>query len=314
MKRIQYHTYGGPQVMRVEDFDLPPTGEGEVAVGVRFAAINPIDWKLRSGQMKIVTGKKFPRAMGMDFSGTVLSVGPDVTRLKVGDAVFGLARFKESGAFAEAVITKEAFLTHKPDDVSFEEAACLGTPGITAWNGLIDKARLQAGQQVFINGCAGAVGEAAVQIALMHGAVVSGSCSAKDIQRAKTLGVQTVYDYRNTQVSSIAARFDVVYDTAATLAVSTGVAMLRPGGVFLDLNPGPGKFIRAIFDRRLKPIIGSPRAEILDKLAKAASAGSFRVPIGKTVALRDAIKLIGDIENGLKPGGKAVIEMVNGMG
>lgn len=314
MKRIQYHTYGGPEVMRVEDFDLPPPGEGEVAVSVSFAAINPIDWKLRSGQMKIVTGKKFPRAMGMDFSGTVLSVGPGVTRLKVGDAVFGLARFKESGAFAEAVITKEAFLTHKPDDVSFEEAACLGTPGITAWNGLIDKARLQAGQQVFINGCAGAVGEAAVQIALMHGAIVSGSCSARDIQRAKTLGVQTVYDYRNTQVSSIAVQFDVVYDTAATLAVSTGVAMLRPGGVFLDLNPGPGKFIRAIFDRRLKPIIGSPRAEILDKLAKAASAGSFRIPIGISVALHDAIQLIGDIENGRKPGGKAVIEMVNEIG
>lgn len=309
MKRIQYHTYGGPEVMRVEDFDLLPPGEGEVAVRVKCAAINPIDWKLRSGQMKIVTGKKFPRAMGMDFSGTVLSVGTGVKRLKVGDAVFGLARFKQSGAFAEAVVTKEAFLTHKPDDVSFQDAACLGTPGITAWNGLIDKAKLQAGQHVFINGCAGAVGEAAVQIAVMHGAVVSGSCSATDIQRAKTLGVQTVYDYRSTQISSISARFDVVYDTAATLAVSTGVAMLRAGGVFLDLNPGPRKFIRAIFDRRLKPIMGSPRAEILDKLAKAASAGSFRIPIGKSVALHDAIQLIGEIENGRKPGGKAVIEL-----
>ncbi|WP_095093648.1 NAD(P)-dependent alcohol dehydrogenase [Pseudomonas sp. Irchel 3A5] len=309
MKRIQYHTYGGPDVMRVEDFDLLPPGEAEVAVRVRFAAINPIDWKLRSGQMKIVTGNKFPRTMGMDFSGTVLSVGPGVKRLKVGDAVFGLARFKESGAFAEAVITKEAFLTQKPDEVSFQDAACLGTPGITAWNGLIDKAKLHAGQHVFINGCAGAVGEAAVQIAMMHGAVVSGSCSAKDIQRAQTLGVQTVYDYRTTQLSSITARFDIVYDTAATLSISTGVAMLRAGGVFLDLNPGPWKFVRAIFDRRLKPVIGSPRADILDKLAKAASAGSFRIPVGKTVALHDAIQLIGDIENGRKPGGKAVIEM-----
>jgi NADPH:quinone reductase-like Zn-dependent oxidoreductase len=242
-------------------------------------------------------------------SGTVLSVGPGVKRLKVGDAVFGLARFKESGAFGEAVITKEAFLAHKPDDVSFEDSACLGTPGITAWNGLIDKAKLQAGQHVFVNGCAGAVGEAAVQIALIHGAVVSGSCSAKDIQRAKSLGVQTVYDYRNTQVSSIATRFDLVYDTAATLPVSTGIGMLRAGGVFLDLNPGPGKFIRAIFDRRLKPIIGSPRAEILDKLAKAASEGSFRIPIGKTVSLSDAIQLIGELEKGRKLGGKGVIEM-----
>jgi NADPH:quinone reductase-like Zn-dependent oxidoreductase len=309
MKRIQYHSYGGPEVMRVEDFILLPPGEGEVAVRVNFAAINPIDWKLRSGQMKIITGRTFPRAMGMDFSGTVLSIGPGVSRLKVGDAVFGLARFKESGAFGEAIITKEAFLTHKPEDVSFEDAACLCTPGITAWNGLIDKAKLSAGQHVFVNGCAGAVGEAAVQIALMQGAVVSGSCSAKDIQRAKSLGVQTVYDYRSTQVSGIATRFDVVYDTAATLPVSTGVAMLRAEGVFLDLNPGPGKFIRAIFDRRVKPVIGSPRAEILDKLAKAASQRSFRIPVTKSVLLRDAVQLIGEIEKGRKLGGKAVIEM-----
>ncbi|WP_460158864.1 NAD(P)-dependent alcohol dehydrogenase [Pseudomonas sp. S3_E11] len=309
MKRIQYNKYGGPEVMRIDDFELDSPAEGEVGVSVKFAAINPIDWKLRIGQMKIVTGRKFPRAMGMDFSGTVVSVGAGVTRFKVGDPVFGLARFKESGAFGQAVITKEAFLAGKPDDVSFEDAACLGTPGVTAWNGLIDKAKLQAGQHVFVNGCAGAVGEAAVQIALMHGAVVSGSCSAKDIQRAKSLGVQTVYDYRNTQASSISTRFDVVYDTAATLSVSTGVAMLRAGGVFLDLNPGLGKFVRAVFDRRLKPVIGSPRGEILDKLAKAASEHRFRIPVAETVSLNDAGKLIGELEKGRKLGGKAVIGM-----
>ncbi|MCD5996343.1 NAD(P)-dependent alcohol dehydrogenase [Pseudomonas sp. CDFA 602] len=309
MKRIQYDSYGGSEVMQLSDFDLPSPGKGEVAVSVQFAAINPIDWKLRAGQMKIITGKKFPRAMGMDFSGTILSVGPGVTRFKLGDPVFGLARFKESGAFGHAVVTKEAFLALKPDEVSFEDAACLGTPGVTAWNGLIDKAKLQHGQHVFINGCMGAVGEAAVQIAVMHGAVVSGSCSAKDIPRARSLGVQTVYDYRNTQVSSIATRFDVVYDTAATIPVSTGVSMLRKGGVFLDLNPGPGKFIRAFFDRRLKPVIGSPRPEILDKLAKAASQSSFKLPIGKTVPLSAAIQLIVELEKGLKAGGKGVIAM-----
>lgn len=309
MKRIQYSKYGGPEVMRLDDFELESPAEGEVGVSVKFAAINPIDWKLRIGQMKIVTGRKFPRAMGMDFSGTVASIGAGVIRFKVGDPVFGLARFKESGAFGQAVITKEAFLARKPDDVSFEDAACLGTPGVTAWNGLIDKAKLKAGQHVFVNGCAGAVGEAAVQIALMHGAVVSGSCSAKDIQRAKSLGVQTVYDYRNTQVSSISTRFDVVYDTAATLSVSTGVAMLRAGGVFLDLNPSLGKFVRAVFDRRLKPVIGSPRGEVLDKLAKAASEHSFRIPVAETVSLNDARKLIGELEKGRKLGGKAVIEM-----
>ncbi|GFM78452.1 alcohol dehydrogenase [Pseudomonas cichorii] len=309
MKRIQYRKYGGPQVMQIEDFVLSTPDKGEVAVRVRFAAINPIDWKLRAGQMKIITGRAFPRAMGMDFSGTVISVGPGVTRFKAGDAVFGLARFKESGALAEAVVTKEAFLAKKPDSVSFEDAACLGTPGITAWNGLVDKGRLRAGQHVFINGCCGAVGQAAVQIARLLGATVSGSCSAQDMEHARSLGVHTVYDYRTLKLSTLNRRFDIAYDTAATLSVSAGIAMLGPKGVFLDLNPGPGKFMRAVFDRRLKPIVGSPRGDILDRLAEAASAGRLRIPVGTTVPLSGAIQLIRDLEKGLKPGGKGIVAM-----
>ncbi|MBX8517269.1 NAD(P)-dependent alcohol dehydrogenase [Pseudomonas cichorii] len=309
MKRIQYRKYGGPQVMQIEDFVLSTPDKGEVAVRVRFAAINPIDWKLRAGQMKIITGRAFPRAMGMDFSGTVISAGPGVTRFKAGDAVFGLARFKESGALAEAVVTKESFLAKKPDNVSFEDAACLGTPGVTAWNGLVDKGRLRAGQHVFINGCCGAVGQAAVQIARLLGASVSGSCNAQDIEHAQSLGVQTVYDYRTLKLSTLNQRFDIVYDTAATLSVSAGIAMLRPKGVFLDLNPGPGKFMRAVFDRRLKPIVGSPRGDILDRLAEAASAGRLRIPVGTTVPLSGAIQLIRDLEHGLKHGGKGIVAM-----
>ncbi|MBY0260197.1 NAD(P)-dependent alcohol dehydrogenase [Methylobacterium sp.] len=309
MKRIQYHKYGGPDLMRLEDFELGSPGKGEVAVKVRFAAINPIDWKVRGGRMKIVTGRKFPRAMGMDLSGTVMAVGPGVTRLAVGDPVFGMARFKQSGALGEAVVTKEGFLARKPDAVSFEDAACLGTPGITAWNGLVDKAKLMAGQHVFVNGCAGAVGEAAVQIARMLGAAVSGSCGADGMERARILGVANVFDYRRTDLSKLAERFDVVYDTAATMPLATGFGMLRKGGVFLDLNPTPGKFIRAMFDPRLKPIIGTPRPDILDAIARAAKEGKLRLPVGRIVPLTGAIEMISALEAGTRIGGKGVVSM-----
>ncbi|WP_167444447.1 alcohol dehydrogenase catalytic domain-containing protein, partial [Streptomyces diastatochromogenes] len=89
MRRIQYHTYGGPETMRLEDFELPTPGNGEVAVMVRATSVNPIDWKLRQGQLKMMTGRSFPRTMGSDFSGVVSAVGPDVTRFKPGDEVFG---------------------------------------------------------------------------------------------------------------------------------------------------------------------------------------------------------------------------------
>lgn len=185
MKQIQYHQYGGPEVMKFEDFELRVPGKGEVAVKVKFAAVNPIDWKVRNGALKMVTGKKFPRALGSDFSGIVMAIGPGVTRFKVSDAVFGSAHIKDAGALAEAVIAPEGFLAKKPDSISFEDAACLGTPGITAWNGLVDKAGLRGPKQVFINGCTGAVGASAVQLARMFGATVSGSCSAEQMRRAE---------------------------------------------------------------------------------------------------------------------------------
>src|SRR5213075_1087247 len=98
MKRVQYDKYGGPELMKLENFELRAPGKGEVAVRVKFAAINPIDWKVRNGALKMVTGKAFPRALGSDFSGTVTAIGAGVTRFEIGDAVFGLARIKDCGA------------------------------------------------------------------------------------------------------------------------------------------------------------------------------------------------------------------------
>jgi NADPH:quinone reductase-like Zn-dependent oxidoreductase len=278
-------------------------------VRVKFAAINPIDWKVRNGLMKIITGSTFPRSMGMDFSGTVISVGSGSTRFKPGDAVFGMARLKQGGAFGHAVITNESFLTHKPDALSFENAACLATPGVTAWNGLVDKARLKPGQHVFVNGCTGAVGEATVQIARMLGATVSGSCSAGAMQRARALGLQDVYDYRTTDFSKLGERFDVVYDTAATLPTSVGLSLLRENGLLLDIDPTPIKFLRALVSRKLKPIVCSTRPEILDRVTRAASEGKLRLPIAQIVPLGEATRLIAELEAGKKIGGKGLIAM-----
>ncbi|QND56165.1 NAD(P)-dependent alcohol dehydrogenase [Mesorhizobium huakuii] len=309
MKRIQYDRYGGPDLMKLENFELRAPGKSEVAVKVHFAAINPIDWKVRNGALKMVTGKTFPRALGSDFSGTVTSVGPGVSRVKVGDAVFGLAPIKDGGAIGEAVIVPETFLAKMPNSISFEEAACLATPGITAWNGLVDKAQLTAGKHVLINGSTGAVGESAVQIARMLGATVSGSCSAEAMQRARDLGVQTVFDYRKTDLSKISNRYDVVYDTAGTMTVAVGLGLLRKRGFYLDINPTPAKFIRALFNRHLKPIICTARADILDNLARAAGKGALKLPVVEIVRLQDAIALVTALESGRRLGGKGLVSM-----
>ena len=309
MKRIQYDSYGGPETMKLEAFEPKAPGTGEVAVKVKFAAINPIDWKVRNGYLKMVTGKKFPRAMGSDFSGIVTAVGAGVTRFKIGDPVFGMAQIKHGGALGEAVIAPQIFVARRPDSVSFEDAACLATPGVTAWNGLVDKAALKSGSQVFVNGCTGAVGEATVQLAKMFGATVAGTCSAQAMRRARDLDVQPLFDYRAADLSKIRERFDVVYDTAGTMAVAAGVGLLREGGVYLDINPAPIKFIRAIFNRKLKPIVCTARADILDGLAVASANGKLRLPVAETVRLNDAIPLIAALEAGHRLAGKALVAM-----
>jgi len=295
--------------MRLEHFELASPGPGEVAVQVRFAAINPIDWKVRNGDLKMITGRAFPRAMGSDFSGTVISVGPGVTRFRTGDQVFGLTRIKESGALGQCVVIKDSFLAIKPDNVSFEVAACLGTPGVTAWNGLVDKAKLATGQHVFVNGCMGAVGQIAVQVARMIGAKVSGSCSADAMAGARSLGVETIFDYRTTDLSRLGERFDVVYDTAATMLTATGLGLLHKKGLFLDIDPTPGKFLRSMVNRQLKPVVCTPRPDILEALGRASKHGHIRITVAEVVPLSDAIQLITGLERGRKLGGKGLVKM-----
>jgi NADPH:quinone reductase-like Zn-dependent oxidoreductase len=134
-----------------------------------------MDWKIRKGEMKMMTGRKFPRGLGHDFAGVVEALGPQVTRFKVGEEVFGVTGLKESSTFAEALVADEKTVFLKPRSLSFEEAAALPIVSAAAWTALVDKAKLRAGQRVFITGCLGAVGRVAVQIARMRDAEIAGS-------------------------------------------------------------------------------------------------------------------------------------------
>ena len=152
MKRIQYLKYGSPEELRLDDADLPEPARGQVRVQVRAASVNPMDWKIRRGEMKMMSGSRFPRGLGHDFSGVVDAVGPDVARFKVGDEVFGAATIRQAGAFAEYVVANTNTVGLKPSNVSFEQAATMTVVGSTAWIGLIAKAKLRAGQSVLSPG------------------------------------------------------------------------------------------------------------------------------------------------------------------
>lgn len=310
MQRIEYSRYGGPERMRLADFEPAAPGPDEVRVSVHAAAINPVDWKVRRGDMKLMTGRRFPRAMGQEFSGVIDAVGSAVTRLRVGDEVFGTVEMKASGAFAEQVVTAEKLVVGKPRGLPFEQAACLCVAPVGAWRGLVDKAQLASGQQVFVAGCCGAVGRAAVQLAKARGASVAGSCGASDLEAARALGVEPVIDYARDDVASLNGRFDVVFDTAGQLSIAQGLALLKPGrGRLLDINFTPARMLRGLLTPRYKVVMATPSAEVLEAVAAAAASGTLQVEVGRTGPLSQAIALITDLEHGRKGRGRSVIVM-----
>ncbi|MET7701055.1 NADP-dependent oxidoreductase [Streptomyces sp. NPDC005485] len=307
MKRIQYHQYGGPEVMRFEDFEPRRPGSGEVRVRVRAAAANPMDWGLRGGHLKVMTGRKFPRGVGNDFAGVVEAVGDGVTRLSVGDEVLGLAGIKASGAFAEVVVAEEEGVVKKPANLSWEEAAAIPTVGLTAVQAMVNKGKLRAGQAVFIHGCLGGVGRAAAQIALMHDVSVAGSCRGTAIEEAHGLGITPVVDF-DFDATKLAGRFDVVFDTAGTLPISAARTLLRPGGRIIDINPTPAKFVRSAMPGPYQVLMAKTIAADIEEAARAAGKGTLRLPIARTVPLSEAIPALKELERNRTPkGGKLII-------
>jgi NADPH:quinone reductase-like Zn-dependent oxidoreductase len=311
MQRIQYDKYGGPELMRLEEAEPPAPGKGRVLVRVRAAAANPMDWKMRNGDARLMTGRRFPRGVGHDFAGTVVAVGEGVTRFKPGDEVLGAMSLRDSGAFAEMVAADENQVVKKPAGLSYEEAATLPTVGVTALQALIDKGKLTAGQSVFINGVLGGVGRTAAQIARMRGASVGGSSRATARADAKALGIDPVVDF-GFDPATLRGRFDLVLDTAGTMPVKAARTLLKPGGHIIDINVNPSnmaaKMTRSVFSRSYQVLVARYKSEDLEEVARAAAQGRLAIPVARTVPLAQAIGALTELERAHTPkGGKLVI-------
>jgi NADPH:quinone reductase-like Zn-dependent oxidoreductase len=177
----------------------------------------------------------------------------------------------------------------------------------TAWTALIDKAKLQAGQRVFITGCLGGVGRIAAQIARMRGAEIAGSCGASRRDEALALGVREVVDYRAFNANAYRGRFDVVFDTQGALSLSECGAMLKRGGVALHIVPTPLKMIRSMFSAGHQTVFGRVTPQSLQGIAVAVEQGKLAPTIGRTVPLSKAIPAIIELEKTGLPPGKLVV-------
>jgi NADPH:quinone reductase-like Zn-dependent oxidoreductase len=309
MKAIIYQQYGSVEVMQLSELPVPKIQADELRVKIQAASVNPVDWKIRNGEMKIMTGKNFPKGMGCDFAGTVEEVGGGVSGFNKGDAVFGWIPYKMANAFGEYAVVKGILTVKKPANISFQKAACLPMSGVAALQALTGKGALQQGQEILINGCTGGVGLFAVQIAKVYNVKVTGTCSPGAIEVAKNIGVDTVLDFTKQNILDCGKQFDIILDTSGKLPYAKAKSILTPQGKFLDLNFTPLGMLKSLISSQYKAIMTSVRKQDLEQLAKFATDGKIKPYIGKTFALTEAIEVIKSLEQGGKVTGKAVLSI-----
>jgi NADPH:quinone reductase-like Zn-dependent oxidoreductase len=230
MRAVVHNSFGSPDVLEIREIEKPAPADDEVLVRVRAASVNPADWYGVTGtpyvgrpQMGLFKPKS--NRVGVDFAGTVEAVGKDVMQFRPGDEVFG----GRTGAFAEYVcVREERAVVPKPANVTFEQAAAVPVAAITALQGLRDKGQLEPGQKVLINGASGGVGTFAVQIAKAFGAEVSGVCSARNLDIARSLGADHLVDYTCEDFTRSDRRYDLMLDVAGSRSWSECKRVLEP--------------------------------------------------------------------------------------
>ncbi len=239
MKAVVYHSYGSPDVLKVEEVEKPVLSDDGVLVRVHASSVNPVDWYGMTGLLiaRASSGLFKPKdsSIGTDFAGVVEAVGSQVKDFKPGDEVYG----GRSGAFAEYVNVRNA-VVRKPANATFEEAAAVPTAGITALQGLRDHGKIQAGQKVLINGAAGGVGTFAVQIAKAFGAEVTGVTSTKNVELIRSLGADHVIDYTKEDFTQSRQHYDLLFDIAGNHTWKEYKRVLSPTANFVIVGAQKG--------------------------------------------------------------------------
>ncbi|WP_371676551.1 NADP-dependent oxidoreductase [Streptomyces sp. NBC_01276] len=288
MRAVVVSKWGGPEVLVETEAERPEPGMGEVLVRVHAAGVNPVDWKTRESGGLIPWGPV--PAVGWDVSGTVEAVGPGVTLYRVGDEVYGMPRFpQQAGAYAEYVTAPARHLARKPASLSHVEAAALPLAALTAWQALVDTARVSAGQRVLVHAAAGGVGHLAVQIAKARGAYVIGTASAGKHELLRGLGADEVIDYRTTDFEDAVADVDVVIDAMGGDHGERSLKVLKPGGHLVTL-PGPDGIPADPRGVHASWVLVEPDLKGLEEIAALVERGLLKPLIDTVLPLEEAAK------------------------
>ena len=292
MKAAIINQFGTPDVFEVTAIKTPKIKNDQLLIKVMAVSINPIDWKQRKGNHKLILGSPFPIVLGYDVCGEVMETGSEIKQFKKGDKVFGVLDNKYGGALAEFAVAHENCIVHQPENISGAEAAAFPMASLTALQALRDKAGLQKGQSVLILGASGGVGHMAIQIAKIMGAKVIAVSSESSKTFVEQFHPDEFIDYRSQDILSLKQKVDVFFDVAGIYSFPKCKHLLNPGGVYVNTLPRPKILIHKILQwftngKKAKTLLMKHHQKDLSQIKQWIEENKISVKIDRSFTLEN---------------------------
>ncbi len=294
MKAFSIKKYDKNGDLELTDVPVPIIKDDQVLVEIHAAGLNLLDAKIKSGEFKLILPYKLPLILGHDVAGVITEVGAKITRFKVGDEIYARVADFHIGAFAEYIAVSEDDLALKPKNITMEEAASIPLVALTAWQALVENAKLKKGQKVFIQAGSGGVGTIAIQLAKHLGATVATTASGNSFEMLKKLGADVLIDYRKEDFETILKDYDVVLNSQDNKTLEKSLRVIKPGGNAISISGPPTKeFAKAIGANWLiKTILSLVSFGIVKKAKKLDVGYSFLFMKADGIQLKEITSLI----------------------
>src|SRR6266404_3325677 len=310
MKAIVLHEHGGPEVLTYEDVPRPEPKEDQILVRVIAAGVNPVDGMIRSGMFAKHDKSAFPIILGGDIAGVVEKVGSRITKFKAGDPVFAYVSLDNGGGYAQYALATEREAAPKPKSLTYVEAAAVPIVALTAWQALIDTAKLSAGQTVLIHGGSGGVGTFAIQIAKARGARVIATASTANQDFLKQLGADVAIDYTKQKFEDVAKDVDVVLDSVGKDTLQRSYGVVKKGGIIVSLVARPKESELEKHGIRGTALNAEPNSGELAEIGRLIDAKKIKVIVSQTFPLSEAMKAQEQVATG-HTRGKVVLKVAD---
>lgn len=292
MKAVFINQYGSTQVLQYGDIETPSLKRDQLLVKVYGSSVNPVDWKIRAGQLQFLTGYKFPLVLGFDVAGEVVEVGESIARFQRGDKIYAYLDSLPGGAYAEYAVVSERVACLKPDTMSYEQAAAVPLAATTALQALRDLGQILPGHKVLINGASGGVGSYAVQIAKAFKAEVTAICGTPNMELVQSLGADRVIDYTVQDFTKDTSVYDIVFDAVGKQSFSGCKNILKSNGIYVTTLPDPDSVVQSFLTfvvpgKKSKLIVAQSSGQDLAYLKELIEAGKMRSVIEHTYPLSE---------------------------